>query len=64
MLLMMTKDRGISSNKRSIIYNEYKRKNRRGMVENIVQNRKEQNKNPRKEKTIYIKDKKHVVYKL
>lgn len=34
------------------------------MVENIVQNRKEQNKNPRKEKTIYIKDKKHVVYKL
>lgn len=26
MLLMMTKDRGISSNKRSIIYNEYKKK--------------------------------------
>lgn len=42
MLLMMTKDRRISSNKHSIIYNEYKRKNRRE-VEYIVQNKKELN---------------------
>lgn len=48
MLLMMTKDRRISSNKYSIIYNEYKRKNRRGVVEYIVQNKKELN--PRREK--------------
>lgn len=61
MLLMMTKDRRISSNKHSIIYNEYKRKNRRE-VEYIVQNKKELN--SWREKTIYIKDKKHVVYKL
>lgn len=48
MLLMMTKDRRISSNKYSLIYNEYKRKNRRGVVEYIVQNKKELN--PRREK--------------
>lgn len=43
MLLMMTKDRRISSNKYSIIYNEYKRKKRRGVVKYIVQNKKELN---------------------